>query len=348
MSFGHFSISFLGRRILGLAAVAAAGVVLSSSAIPRSGEVDSLAIDSEAPGAKLAVTVYTPATDVPAEGWPVLYLLHGLGGCEKDWVELGGVQATLDRLIQSGRIQPMMVVMPGAGSSWYVNSSQIGGPGDYETAIGDDLPRAIEALYPVNASPRFRAIAGVSMGGFGALRIALKRPDQFAAVASMSGALWQNMPVGQAMADATIPYSVYRDQTYFHRVDASTILQGINLPPEGSHFGKAFGVPFDPLRFNRQNVFTLLSAQLAKGVALPPIFLTVGDNDSKNLWRGSFALYNTLQAERQKVEFRVTDGDHTWSLWRKTIEDTLIFVDQHFGDSAPGGTMADAGVKAAS
>src|SRR6476646_3962777 len=89
MTFGHFSISSFGRRILGLAAIVGAAIVLSSSAIPRGGEVDSLAIDSEALGAKLAVTVYTPAADVPAGGWPVLYLLHGLGGCEKDWVQLG-------------------------------------------------------------------------------------------------------------------------------------------------------------------------------------------------------------------------------------------------------------------
>ena len=79
------------------------------------------------------------------------------------------------------------------------------------------------------------------------------------------------------------------------------------------------------------------------------MYLTVGDHDSHNLWRGSIALYQTLQADKQKVEFRVTDGDHTWALWKKSIEDTLLFVDQRFGDgAAPGGTVADSGTKAAS
>ena len=69
----------------------------------------------------------------------------------------------------------MMVVMPVAGSSWYVNSAKLGGPGNYENAIGDELPRAIEARYPVSQSASQRAIAGISMGGYGALRIAFQR-----------------------------------------------------------------------------------------------------------------------------------------------------------------------------
>jgi enterochelin esterase family protein len=295
----------------------------------------------------LKVSVYTPAEAAPPGGFPVLYLLHGLGGCESDWVKLGGVQATLDRLIEERRIRPMMVVMPGAGSSWYVNSKSVGGPGDYETAIGDDLPKAIEARYPAAEVARYRAIAGVSMGGYGALRIALNRPEMFAAVASMSGALWQNLPLADAAA-AGISYTTYRDQVYFRRVDGATVAAGVDLPPEGAHFGRAFGAPFDPRRFNTSNVFTLLAQKIKQGVSLPAMYLTVGDHDSHNLWRGSIALYQTLQADRQPVEFRVTDGDHTWALWRKSVEDALIFVDQHFGEAAPGGTVADSGTKAAS
>jgi enterochelin esterase family protein len=336
----------LALRLAGVAVALCLGALVSSSSPAPTGRVEALALESEALGGALPVTVYTPGTRPPEAGWPVLYLLHGLGGRGSDWVELGGIKATLDRLIQSKRIRPMMVVMPSAGSSWYVNSGAVGGPGDYEAAIGDDLPRAIEAHFPAASSPQWRAIAGVSMGGFGALRIALKRPEAYAAVASMSGAIWQNLPLAQTAA-TDLTYSEFRDQTYYHRVDAATILSGVNLPPEGTHFGKAFGAPFDPERFNRQNVFTLLSAQVAQGKALPPIFLTVGDHDSKNLWRGSFALYNTLQAERQKVEFRVTDGDHTWTLWKKSIEDTLLFVDENFGKGA-GGAVADSGLKAAS
>jgi S-formylglutathione hydrolase FrmB len=330
--------------LLSLALVAAAG--LGSSVPAPASSIESLKIASQALGRPLAVTVYSPAAQPPPEGWPVLYLLHGLGGSERDWVELGGIQATLDRLIRTSRIRPMMVVMPGAGSSWYVNSAKLGGPGNYESAIGDDLPRAIEARYPVSQSASQRAIAGISMGGYGALRIAFQRPEQFTAVASMSGALWHNLPMVQESL-ASVPYNTYRDKTYFHRVDDATVVQGINLPPAGAHFGKAFGAPFDAERFNKQNVFTLLASQIAGGKALPAIYLTVGDDDSKNLWRGSMALYNTLRADQQNVEFRVTDGDHTWALWRRSIEDTLIFVNSRLGTGG-GGVIADSGAQASS
>jgi S-formylglutathione hydrolase FrmB len=335
-------------RFLTLAATFLILALLPGSMPIQASRIDRLTIDSEALGRKLAVSVYVPGAHAPAGGFPVLYLLHGLGGCETDWVALGGVQATLDRLIEQGRIRPMMVVMPGAGSSWYVDSGRVGGPGNFESAIGDDLPKAIEASYPAAEAAQLRAIAGVSMGGYGALRIALSRPEAYAAVASMSGALWQNLPLADASANG-VSYTTYRDQVYYRRLDGATIASGVDLPPEGAHFGKAFGVPFDPKRFNAANVFTILAKQIKRGVGLPAIFLTVGDHDSHNLWRGSIALYQTLQAERQPVDFRVTDGDHTWALWRKSIEDTLIFVDGHFRrGSGAGGTVADSGTKAAS
>ena len=330
--------------LVALACVAA--ISLTSSVAAPTSIIHSLKVDSPALGKSLSVKIYVPASEAPSAGWPVLYLLHGLGGSERDWVELGSIQATLDRMIRSGRIRPMMVVMPGAGSSWYVDSANLGGPGNFESAIGDDLPRAIEARYPVSGNASQRAIAGISMGGYGALRIALKRPENFAAVASMSGALWHNLPMVQESL-AGEPYNKYRDQTYFHRVDDATVTQGINLPPAGSHFGKAFGAPFDADRFNTQNVFTLLASQLARAKVLPAIFLTVGDDDSKNLWRGSMALYNTLRADQQRVEFRVTDGDHTWALWKRSIEDTLLFVNSRLG-TAGGGVIADSGAQAAS
>ena len=109
----------------------------------------------------------------------------------------------------------------------------------------------------------------------------------------------------------------------------------IDRPPGAGHFGGAFGRPFDPKRFNAANVFTLLAQQLRAGAPLPAIYLTVGDHDSHNLWRGSIALYETLMADGVDVDFRITGGDHVWSLWRRSIEDALLFVDSKFLDAAP-------------
>jgi S-formylglutathione hydrolase FrmB len=294
-------------------------------------EIKEITIQSAALGRSLAVSIYRPDGPAPASGWPVLYLLHGLNGCYRDWLALGGVQKTLDQLIAARRIRPMLVVMPDGANSWYVDSAAVGGPGNYETAILEDLPKAIEQDFPVRHERGGRAIAGLSMGGFGALRLALKRPDRYVAAASLSGAIWQNMPA-DGLNGAKVRVG---GADYFLRVDPATIVSGIDRPPEGNHFGNAFGAPFDVKRFNAANVFTLLAQQLRASAELPAIYLTVGDHDSHDLWRGSIALYETLMADGVNVDFRVTGGDHVWSLWRRSIEDALAFVDSKFIDAAP-------------
>src|SRR4051795_8139723 len=95
-----FAASFLRKifhhRIASVAtAMVLAGLVSSSTPLPPS-SMKSLTINSKALGGKLPVLVYLPQATPPTAGWPVLYLLHGLGGCERDWVEFGGVQTTLD------------------------------------------------------------------------------------------------------------------------------------------------------------------------------------------------------------------------------------------------------------
>ncbi|MDQ0390534.1 alpha/beta hydrolase [Labrys monachus] len=328
------NLSLRWRFLGGFLAMAA---FLAGTACAPASTLEEMSVPSQALGHALTVSVYRPADPAPKAGWPVLYLLHGLDGSNRDWSDLGGIQGTLDRLIKGGRIHPMVVVMPDAGNSWYVDSADVKGPGNYETAILNDLPKAIEKRFAPHCERRSRAIAGISMGGFGALRFALKRPDRYVAVASLSGAIWQNVPVDLAAGGASWTGAA---SPYFQRVDPETVIGGVDLPPDGAHFGGAFGTPFDARRFNAANVFTLLARQLKAGAELPAIYLTVGDSDSHNLWRGSFALYETLMADRQKVEFRVTDGDHVWSLWRRTIEDALVFVDSKFGTPAPAPAIA--------
>jgi S-formylglutathione hydrolase FrmB len=324
----------LRARILSCAVAAFAFLVAPAWA--SASTLDNILVPSAALGHPFAVSIYRPDGPAPSSGWPVLYLLHGLNGCYRDWPTFGAVQATLDRLIAAHRIKPLVVVMPDAGNSWYVNSAEIGGPGNFETAMLDDLPKAIEQDLPVRRDRGGRAIAGLSMGGFGALRLALKRPDRYDAVASLSGAIWQNMPTENA-GDAT---SHAAGDDYFRRVDAATIVGGIDRPPGTGHFGGVFGRPFDAQRFNAANVFTLLAQQLHAGAPLPAIYLTVGDHDSHDLWRGSIALFETLRADGVDVDFRVTGGDHVWALWRRSIEDALVFIDAKF-DAAPDARIAD-------
>lgn len=280
-------------------------------------------------GQPMAVNIYRPEGAPPAGGWPVVYLLHGLGGNQGDWLVAGNVQQTLDALIEAGSVEPMVLVMPAAGNNWYVNTRSAGGADDVETAITEDLRQRIEADFPVRADQGGRAIAGLSMGGSGALRLGIGHPELYASIAALSPAIWENVPA-EDLDKAPEDIDLIIDSTYFHWADQDTLTTGVDLPPAGPHFSGAFGDPFDARRFNAQNVFTLLAEATRAQKTLPPIYLMVGDHDSHKLWRGAIALYETLMADSVPVAFRVYDGDHSWDLWRARIGEALTFIDGHF------------------
>jgi enterochelin esterase family protein len=137
------------------------------------------------------VPVYLPSDYDASKRYPSLYLLaafgnRGLKFLNDDlWSE--NIQQQLDRLIDSGAVRPLIVVMPDAstryGGSQYVNSSALG---NYEDHLLE-LVSYIDAKYPTLPSPGARAVAGHSSGGFAALRLGMLRPDLFGLVADHSG-----------------------------------------------------------------------------------------------------------------------------------------------------------------
>lgn len=294
-----------------------------------SGELHDATFKSAALNADLKVNVYIPDGRPPLEGWPVLYLLHGHGGNQNSWRDLGKIQPTLDRMIAAHTIKPLVVVMPAAQNSWYVDSRLAGGPGDYETALTVDLRKRIEATLPVRKDRDGRAIAGLSMGGYGALRLAYGHPDLYDFVASLSGAIWHNIPDAE-LAKTPSEMKLTYDEVFFRKVDAETILAGVVLPSVGDHFSGSFGTPFDGRLFNEKNIFTIAARRIEKGGTLPPTYLTCGDDDGFRLWRGAIALYDMLQAHGRKAELRLTDGDHHWSVWRSEIVNVLKFIDKQW------------------
>ena len=325
------------RGILLLARFGLAVAALGWSCSAFAGAIQDFHYHSAALDRDQTAQVYVPDGDPPAGGWPVLYLLHGLDGAATDWQTIGGIGKTLDRLIAQHRIRPLVVVMPPGGNSWYVDSADIKGPGNYATAISRDLPDAVEAAFRVGRDRDHRAIGGLSMGGFGALRFALAEPERYTAAAALSPAIWQNVPQDGPQKFSPQQPDLVLPTSYFRRRDPTTVTVGIDLPPEGRHFGGAFGTPFDPRRFNAENVFTLLEQAVEAKKTLPAIYLTVGDDDSHLLWRGAIALFETMQMDGRDIEFRVTDGDHDWTCWKRSLADVLIFVDKRFGD----GTRSD-------
>lgn len=259
-------------------------------------------LQSTALGRDLTYNVYLPeGHGEEGRRFPTAFLLHGRSAGRDQWLRDGHVAATLDAMIASGELPPMIAVMPDAGNSWYVDSASIGGPGDFETAISRDLVREIDTRFQTLASRDSRAIAGLSMGGFGALRIAFRHPEVFGAVAGMSPAIWK--PGGQSWR--TGPASM-APEAAAQRFPGTT----------GTRFD--LGVLESQLPFAHVPTVTKLQDP-------PEILITVGDDDHLGFYDGAVELYLDLRNGGMKPELRVADGGHDWRHWRPMSREVFSF-----------------------
>ena len=251
----------------------------------------------------LAYTVYLP--DGHAEGlerYPVLYLLHGYGADRFQWLDSGRIAEARDGLIAAGRLPPVIAVMPEGGNSWYVDSAAFGGPGDYETAIVRDLVAEVDRSFRTEAKPGARAIAGLSMGGFGALRLAFRHPEVFGAVAAMSPAIWKPGALSWSHGPASMPHEAAAAK--FHRTT-----------------GPSFDARVMEAQVPFAEVPTLLEAPEP-----PRIMLTVGDDDWFAHYDGTVEMFLDLRSAGLKPELRVADGGHDWNHWRPMATEVLEFL----------------------
>lgn len=150
--------------------------------------------------------VYLPPsydTDI-TKRYPVLYLLHGYGGSEESWKH-DNINFVVDSLINIGKIVEMIIIMPDADTSFYVNSKDK--KRMYEQYIVDDLINYVDATFRTIPYRETRAIDGVSMGGFGAMLLGLKYFDKFISIGSMMGGL-------------EIPFGNVKDRKYIHGGDS--------------------------------------------------------------------------------------------------------------------------------
>lgn len=162
-----------------------AAVGLLSCAAQKS-QTDTIVVASERLETPMKVCVTVPAQALSEDGqgkrYPVLYLLHGYGGDYSNWVRMGG---NIDSL---ATVNEMIVVCPDGRNSWYWDS-RFNQKMQVESFITKELIPAIDASYPTKASADFRAVTGLSMGGQGAMFLAIRHPELFSAAGSMSGGL---------------------------------------------------------------------------------------------------------------------------------------------------------------
>lgn len=279
-------------------------ILLLLAAAPRTeaGEIRRAQAASATLGRDIPYTLYLPDGYAGnSRRYPALYLLHGHGGSERDWPEGGGLAATMNRLIAAGLLAPMLVVMPGMGNGWYVDNPDPNGPGALATALLADLVPAIDRAWRTLPRRDARAVAGLSMGGWGAIRYAMLRPDLFVAAGSLSGALI--------------------DRTWAAEPEWPGLL------------AEGFGSPVDTARLQAASPLALIPA-LQAARPRPRLYLACGDDDGLGLEVATIRFYLALREAGIAAELRITDGGHDWTLWARELEPLLRFVNDAFTDAA--------------
>ena len=177
------------------------GDLYSVQPVPH-GTIQKRWYDSPGLGLKRRMTVYLPpGYEESDQNYPVLYLLHGAGGDEEAWSDLGRATQIMDNLIASGKAKPMIVVMPNGNARDEAAPGKASGPlvqpsfmrpkimgGSYITTFGDVIA-FIESNYHVKTGKEHRAVAGLSMGGFHSLHISRYHPNTFDYVGLFSPAI---------------------------------------------------------------------------------------------------------------------------------------------------------------
>lgn len=270
------------------------GLGLSVGNTALAGDIFSDAVASASLGRDVKFTVYLPDGYKDGTGpYPVVYLLHGAGGDENEWRLKGGAVETLDGLIKRGLMRPSVVVMPTAGpASWWANGAAEKG----ESAIMNDLLPYVESRYKVARDRKGRAIGGLSMGGYGALNLALRHPAKFCAAAVISPAIYDPLPP-ETSAARRAPQFVRNGQ-------------------------------FDPDTWRALNYPAHLPAYTAQPLRVP-MWIVTGDHDFLGIAPMSANLFWRIhQIQPKQAELRVIDGDHEWMVFRDALPDALQYVDR--------------------
>jgi enterochelin esterase-like enzyme len=228
--------------------------------------------------------------------------LHGYTDDETGWTQFGEVKRIVQQQNTNISVAPMIIVMPDAGVDWYINSYD--GKTRYEDFFIEELIPFIEAEYRVRSKKEFRAVAGLSMGGHGALIYSLKHPDMFAAAAPLSAAVWTEEEI---MENSQEDWDRYFGFIYGEGLSGKKRMS-THLRNNSALFLVEDG-----------------DAELLKSVRF---YIDCGDDDF--LIKGNMALHALMIDKQIPHEFRVRDGSHNWTYWRTALPDVLKFVSESF------------------
>ena len=279
------------------------GLTITKAQYSRGEVKEGLIVPSKILGKDVRYTIYLPFDyETSSRYYPVVYLLHGFTDNDIAWVQFGEANMTADELIAKQDIPSMILVMPDAGLTWYVNNYD--GKVRYEDFFFKEFIPYIEHHYRILTEKRYRAVAGLSMGGYGALVYAMKHPDMFSSCVAFSP-------------------GIYTDDQIIQMDD--------------KEWNRLFGVVFGPdlkgkdrvkKQFTENDPFYIVKNSDPDKIKSVRYYIDIGDDDF--LYKGSSYFHVLLRDLNIPHEYRVRDGNHNWTYWRTGLPEGLKFIGAEF------------------
>ena len=260
-------------------------------------QVEYKSFTSKVLGRELRYGVYLPPSYAasPGKKYPVLYFLHGLFEDETRWSTRGGTDQIMNRMIADGKLGEFIVAIPYGGTSFYTNTRD--GSEKWEDAIVTEFVPMIESTYRVNASRANRGISGTSMGGYGALKIAMKHPDLFGSASAHSAVLLEDLSAAKISAGR-----LQRFQALFNKI---------------------YGINQDLTYWEANNPMTL--AKDTKKLNGLKLYFDCGTEDDYGFEVGAKQLDEMLTRAGYPHEAHLYPGGHGWDYAMKHTNEALLF-----------------------
>jgi enterochelin esterase-like enzyme len=238
-----------------------------------------------------------PDYETSERSYPVLYLLHGGGDDQTGWVQFGEVNHIADKTIKSGEATSMIIVMPDANTGQRGYTKDVKNEWRYEDFFFEEFMPFIEKTYRIKGEKRYRAVAGLSMGGGGTFYYALHHPELFSSACPLSA--------------ATGPLNTQDMERYKERYSmAGATDQQID------EWYKKYSVP---------EMIKNMPDEQKKAVRW---FIDCGDDDF--LYEGNSLVHIEMRKNEIPHEFRIRNGAHNWTYWRESLPEVLSFISDAF------------------
>ncbi len=265
--------------------------------------IESLAMTSKILGEDVKYSIYLPPDYTASERrYPVVYLLHGYTDNETGWIQFGEANRIADKGITEGTIPPMIIVMPDAKITFYMNDYK--DEFRYEDMFFEEFIPFIDGQYRTRPEKQFRGVSGLSMGGHGSLLYSIKHPDVFSACAAFSAAVMTDEEI------IGMPVDLYNSLF-------KTIFE-LNVEGEQRLTD----------HYHQNSVLSLVESTPVESLKEVRYYIDCGDDDW--LTSGNTALHLLLKKKGIPHEFRVRDGGHQWEYWRTGLPEGLTFIGESF------------------